>query len=34
MSAANCLIDLAADIAAADRGETVDVVLTDLPEDH
>ena len=34
MSAANCLIDLAPDLAMADRGETVDVVLTDLPEDH
>jgi molybdopterin molybdotransferase len=34
MSAANCLIDLGADVAGADRGETVDVVLTDLPEDH
>src|SRR4051812_39373505 len=34
MSLANCLIDLRAEVAAADRDEDVDVVLTDLPEDH
>ena len=34
MALANCLIDIAADAAAADRDETVDLILTDLPEDH
>ena len=34
MALANCLIDLPAPLPAADRGETVDVVLTDLTEDH
>jgi molybdopterin molybdotransferase len=34
MSLANCLIDIAPDVPAAEAGETVDVVLTDLPEDR
>ena len=34
MSLANALIDLAEPTAAADPGDTVTVVLTDLPEDH
>ena len=34
MAAANCLIDIAPDLAAVERNETVDVVLTDQPEDH
>jgi molybdopterin molybdotransferase len=34
MSLANCLIDLPESLAAAQPGDTVSVVLTDLPEDH
>jgi molybdopterin molybdotransferase len=34
MSLANCLIDLAEPLAAGEPGTTVDVILTDLPEDH
>jgi molybdopterin molybdotransferase len=34
MSLANCLIDLPEAPAAAERGDTVNVILTDLPEDH
>ena len=34
MSLANCLIDIPDAASAADKGETVEVVLTDLPEDH
>ena len=34
MALANCLIDLPEAESAADRGETVSVVLTDAPEDH
>jgi len=34
MSLANCLIDLPEPPSAADAGETVTVILTDLPEDH
>ncbi|HUQ41383.1 MAG TPA: gephyrin-like molybdotransferase Glp [Candidatus Limnocylindrales bacterium] len=34
MSLANCLIDIPEEPASAEPGETVTVVLTDLPEDH
>ncbi len=34
MSLANALIDLGESTAAADPGDTVSVLLTDLPEDH
>ncbi len=34
MALANCLIDLPEATAAAERGETVDLILTDLVEDH
>ncbi len=34
MSLANCLIEIAEAPAAAEPGETVTVILTDLPEDH
>jgi len=34
MSLANALIDLPEPTAAASPGDTVSVVLTDLPEDH
>jgi len=34
MSLANCLIDLLEPLSAAQPGDTVSVVLTDLPEDH
>jgi molybdopterin molybdotransferase len=34
MSLANCLVDIAEPLAAAEAGDTVDVVLTDRPEDH
>ncbi|HZP97739.1 MAG TPA: gephyrin-like molybdotransferase Glp [Candidatus Limnocylindria bacterium] len=34
MSLANCLIDIPEAPAAAEPGETVSVILTDLPEDH
>ncbi|HEV8228895.1 MAG TPA: gephyrin-like molybdotransferase Glp, partial [Candidatus Limnocylindria bacterium] len=34
MSLANCLIDLPETVASAGPGESVTVVLTDLPEDH
>ena len=34
MSLANCFIDIPEPAAAAEIGETVTVVLTDLPEDH
>jgi molybdopterin molybdotransferase len=34
MSLANCLIDIPEPVTAADKGETVEVVLIDLPEDH
>jgi molybdopterin molybdotransferase len=34
MSLANCLIDLPEPLSAAQPGDTVSVVLTDLPEDH
>ena len=34
MALANCLIDIAEGKAAAERGETVDLILTDLVEDH
>jgi molybdopterin molybdotransferase len=34
MSLANCLIDLPEASASAEAGETVTVILTDLPEDH
>jgi hypothetical protein len=34
MSLANALIDLPEPTAAAGPGDTVSVVLTDLPEDH
>lgn len=34
MSLANCLIDLPEQLAAGEPGTTVDVILTDLPEDH
>ena len=33
MSLANCLIDLPEQLAAGEPGTTVDVILTDLPED-
>jgi len=34
MALANCLIDLPEATAAAERGEAVDLILTDLVEDH
>ncbi|HEY6958292.1 MAG TPA: gephyrin-like molybdotransferase Glp [Candidatus Limnocylindria bacterium] len=34
MSLANCLIELPEPLAAGEPGTTVDVILTDLPEDH
>jgi molybdopterin molybdotransferase len=34
MALANCLIDLPEAAAAAERGETVNLILTDLVEDH
>jgi molybdopterin molybdotransferase len=34
MALANCLIDLPEAAAVAERGETVDLILTDLVEDH
>jgi molybdopterin biosynthesis enzyme len=34
MALANCLIDIPEAPAAAEPGETVNVILTDLPEDH
>ena len=34
MSLANCLIDIPETATAAEKGETVEVVLTDLPEDQ
>lgn len=34
MALANCLIDLPEPLAAGEPGSTVDVILTDLPEDH
>jgi hypothetical protein len=34
MALANCLIDLPEGKAAAEHGETVDLILTDLVEDH
>ena len=34
MALANCLIDIPADAGAADKDETVALILTDLPEDH
>jgi hypothetical protein len=34
MSLATCLIDLPEAPVSAEPGETVTVILTDLPEDH
>jgi molybdopterin molybdotransferase len=34
MSLANCLIDLPESVTSAEPGDTVDVVLTEQPEDH